>query len=123
MIPQGHVLREVAGGGRTHSTLIIQDIDVFIPRTWLSQKPLKASAMTKRNLILIHRGSRYEKDFEEIAATVNAIDQNITVYHLPANQNIELPPAAWQHPTLTVALMSMFRLAIKRGGRTEKSPD
>jgi hypothetical protein len=71
--------------------------------------------MAKRNLILIHRGPEYEKDFDEIAAKVNAIDRDITVYHLPSNLKVELPVSAWQHPTLTVALMSKFRLPIRRG--------
>jgi hypothetical protein len=71
--------------------------------------------MTKRNLILIHRGPEYEKDFDEIAAKVNALDRDITVYHLPGNLKVELPVSAWQYPTLTVALMSKFRLTIRRG--------
>lgn len=71
--------------------------------------------MTKRNLILIHRGPEYEKDFDEIAAKVNALDRDITVYHLPGNLRVELPMSAWQYPTLTVALMSKFRLPIRRG--------
>lgn len=71
--------------------------------------------MTKRNLILIHRGPEYERDFDEIAATVNAIDKDITVYHLPASLRVELPVSAWQYPTLTVALTSQFKLPIRRG--------
>lgn len=71
--------------------------------------------MPKRNLILIHRGPEYEKDFDEIATKVNQLDRSITVYHLPAGLDTELPIAAWQNPTLTVALTSKFRIPIKRG--------
>ena len=68
--------------------------------------------MTKRNLIIIHRGPRYERDFDEIAAKVNALDPNITIYHLPAGLDTVLPKRAWEHPTFTVALTSTFQLKI-----------
>lgn len=71
--------------------------------------------MLKRNLILIHRGPEYQRDFDEIAEKVNAFDRNITVYHLPAGLAAELPVGAWQYPTLTVSLVSEFRLPIRRG--------
>jgi hypothetical protein len=71
--------------------------------------------MTKRNLILIHRGPEYEKDFDEIAAKVNALDRDITIYHLPGDLPADLPLSAWQYPTLTIALMSKFKLPIRRG--------
>lgn len=71
--------------------------------------------MTKRNLILIHRGPEYEKDFDEIAVRVNALDKDITIYHLPSSLQAELPVSAWQHPTLTVALVPKFRLPVRRG--------
>lgn len=71
--------------------------------------------MTKRNLILIHRGPEYQQDFDEIASKVNALDKNITVYHLPFGLDAELPKHAWQYPTLTVALAAEFELQIKRG--------
>ena len=71
--------------------------------------------MIKRNLIIIHRGPEYERDFDELAAKINALDRDITVYHLPATLKVELPIAAWQHPTLTVSLSSKFRLPIRRG--------
>ena len=71
--------------------------------------------MTRRNLILIHRGREYERDFDEIAAKVNALDPAITIYHLPAALNAELPVGDWRYPTLTVALLSNFRLPIRRG--------
>lgn len=71
--------------------------------------------MSLRNLVLIHRGPEYEKDFDEIAAKVNALDRHITVYHLPAALDAELPVSAWQYPTLTVSLTSRFRIPIRRG--------
>lgn len=71
--------------------------------------------MTARNLVLIHRGPEYEQDFDEIAQLVNAADKNITVYHLPARLDAELPVSAWQYPTLTVSLSSRFRLPVRRG--------
>jgi len=76
----------------------------------------------KRNLILIHRGPEYERDFDEIAARVNAIDRGITVYHLPYKLKAELPDSAWQYPTLTVALTSSFRLPVKRGPILRNAP-
>lgn len=71
--------------------------------------------MTKQNLIIIHRGPEYERDFDEIAAKVNALESNITVYHLPNNLAVELPISAWQHPTLTVSFAARFKIPIRRG--------
>jgi hypothetical protein len=71
--------------------------------------------MSPRNLVLIHRGPRYERDFQEIAEKVNALDRSITVYHLPSSLDVELPVSAWQHPTLTVSITETFRLPIRRG--------
>lgn len=72
-------------------------------------------SMSKRNIIIIHRGPEYQRDFDEIGGRVNAIDRNITVYHLPNTLKAELPDSAWQHPTLTVSLAPKFRIAIRRG--------
>jgi hypothetical protein len=71
--------------------------------------------MTRRNLILIHRGPEYEQDFEEISAKVLALDPDITIYSLAAGSTDQLPESAWQRPTLTVALNSKFNLKVKRG--------
>ena len=71
--------------------------------------------MAKRNLILIHRGPEYERDFKEIAQKVTAIDKNITVYALANSSMAQLPSLAWMWPTLVVALAPEFRLQIKRG--------
>lgn len=71
--------------------------------------------MTRRNLIIVHRGPEYERDFDEIAAKVNALDPAITIYHLPARLKAEIPVSDWQYPTLTVALTSHFKIPIRRG--------
>lgn len=71
--------------------------------------------MTRRNLILIHRGPEYEQDFEEISTKVYALDPDITIYSLAAGSTDQLPDVAWQRPTLTVALNSKFNLTVKRG--------
>lgn len=72
-------------------------------------------SLIRRNLILIHRGPRYARDFGEIAAKVNALDPLITVYHMAARYAGGLPPGAWEHPTLTVALLEKFRFKVRRG--------
>ena len=71
--------------------------------------------VTRRNLILIHRGPAYARDFETIAGKVMARDGGIAVHLRTGSVPTDLAAGAWQHPTLTVALMSRFRLAIRRG--------
>jgi len=71
--------------------------------------------MTKRNLILIHPGRRYENDFEEIANKVFALDEDITTYIAPRFSDDQLPKNAWLNPTLVVSLMQDFDLKIMRG--------
>lgn len=71
--------------------------------------------MTRRNLILIHRGPEYEQDFMEISEKVFAMDPDITIYALDTGSADQLPEAAWQRPTLTVALSTTFNLKIRRG--------
>lgn len=71
--------------------------------------------MTIRNLILIHRGHEYERDFEDIAAKIHARDGSINIYRLAASLRTELPADAWRFPTLTVSLAQTFRLPIRRG--------
>jgi len=71
--------------------------------------------MTRRNLILIHRGPEYEQDFQEIAAKAHAIDPSITIFYVGAGLRETLPDAEWQYPTLTVSLNQEFGFAIKRG--------
>jgi hypothetical protein len=71
--------------------------------------------VTKRNLIIIHRGPEYERDFDEITSRVIALDRDIITYHLPAGLSVDLPESTWQRPTLTVALTPKFKLQVKRG--------
>ena len=71
--------------------------------------------MTKRNLILIHRGLGYENDFEEIANKVFTLDEDITTYIAPPLPDVQLPENAWLNPTLVVALIQNFDLKIMRG--------
>lgn len=71
--------------------------------------------MSRKNLILLHRGPRYEADFKEIAERVHALDPTITVIYLYAGLDAQIPDAEWQFPTLTVALCEIFKLQIKRG--------
>jgi len=78
--------------------------------------------MSRKNLILLHRGPRYENDFREIAEKVNALDPSITVIYLHAGLNASLPDAEWGFPTLTVALCEEFHLPIKRGPVLKNHP-
>lgn len=71
--------------------------------------------MTRRNLILIHRGREYERDFVEIAEKVHGLDPDITIYTLGSAVRQGLPEAAWRHPTLVVAVHPAFKLDVKRG--------
>ena len=71
--------------------------------------------MTRRNLIIIHRGPEYDPDFEAISLKVRALDPALVIYSLPARLKGALPEEAWQYPTLTVALQGDFRLKIRRG--------
>lgn len=75
-----------------------------------------------RNLVLVHRGVEYEKDFAEIAEKVNALDRSITIYHLPMWLDADLPVSAWRYPTLTVALNSTFSIPIRRGPILKNTP-
>ena len=70
--------------------------------------------MTRRNLILIHRGHA-DRDFREIAEKVHALDSSITIFCVPASLEAKIPDAEWRYPTLTVATTWNFNLPIKRG--------
>ena len=78
--------------------------------------------MAKRNLVLIHRGPEYEKDFTEIGRKVRAIDKDITVYALPFRSTDQLPSLAWMWPTLVVSLAPRFKPEIKRGKILRNAP-
>ena len=71
--------------------------------------------MTERNLIIIHRGRDYVRDFEEIAQKIFAIDPAISVFCIDARTSQVMPDDAWKRPTLTVALLRRFNTDIKRG--------
>lgn len=71
--------------------------------------------MSRRSLIIIHRGNGYERDFAEIAAKVMARQDGIHVHCIASNDQAELPAELWQYPTLTVSFLAKFRLKIRRG--------
>lgn len=71
--------------------------------------------MTRRNLILIHRGPEYTADFREIAKKIEALDSSISTFVLDYKTQTRLPDSAWQWPTLVVSLFSEFALPILRG--------
>jgi hypothetical protein len=73
------------------------------------------AVMTKRYLILIHRGPEHQEDFLEIAERVRAIDGGISVYPVCYTMQANIPESVWQHPTLTVALTRKFKVPIRRG--------
>lgn len=76
----------------------------------------------KRNLILIHRGSRYERDFAEISRKITMLDGDITVYTIGMDSKSQLPPAVWQAPTLAIAFSAKFNLRIRRGKLLKNVP-
>jgi hypothetical protein len=67
------------------------------------------------NLVIIHRGPEYVRDFEEIAEKISAIDPGISVYAVDPKMSRVMPDDDWSRPTLTVALMPSFRACIRRG--------
>ncbi len=71
--------------------------------------------MPRKNLILIHRGPEYEKDFKEIARKIAAIDKDIAIFVLSHASTAQLPGLVWMRPTLVVSFTRQFRLQIKRG--------
>lgn len=71
--------------------------------------------MSRKNLVLIHRGARYERDFAEISRKVTALDREIAVYAVGMDAKSQLPSVVWQSPTLSVAFTGKFRQQIGRG--------
>jgi hypothetical protein len=71
--------------------------------------------MLRRNLILMHRGAEYVRDFEEIAQSIHRINPTLRIFQLPATLNARLPQSDWMFPTLTVALQKSFGLPVLRG--------
>lgn len=97
----------------------------YFQKSRFSGKPnntINVWSMTRRNLILIHRGLGYENDFEEIANKVFALDEDIITYIAPARSDDQLPTKAWSNPTLVVALLPVFDLKIKRGTILKNRP-
>lgn len=71
--------------------------------------------MNDRNLIILHRGPEYERDFKPIAERVQALDPAISVFCLSAGAKRISPEPDWTKPSLTVALQQTFRVPIRRG--------
>ena len=78
--------------------------------------------MTRRNLIIIHRGPEYEQDFKEIARKVFALDKQITIYTLAATSMSQFPASVWLWPTLVVSFISKYNLQIRRGAILRNLP-
>jgi hypothetical protein len=98
--------------------------------TWVMTLPMRltlrrqtSTAVTKRNLIIIHRGREYEQDFKEIAPV--ALDKNITIYTLSTLSSAQPPPSMWlwrsryRHSRRPLALQgkSQKRWMVSRKGR------
>jgi hypothetical protein len=62
--------------------------------------------MPNRNLVIVHRGSEYERDFSEIAARTAEIDPGIEVDPVGPGKPRAMPGDGWSRQTLTVALNS-----------------
>ena len=71
--------------------------------------------MASRNLIIIHRGEDYRRDFDEIAGRVASLDPDIAVFCGTPRSRRVMPDERWEHPTLTVALLQSFMTEIRRG--------
>lgn len=78
--------------------------------------------MSRKNLILLHRGPRYENDFREIGERVHALDPSITIIYLSAGLDAKIPDPEWQFPTLTVAMCDVFKLPLRRGTLLKNHP-
>lgn len=71
--------------------------------------------MPERNLIIIHRGPEYARDFQEIAEKICATEPGISVFCVDSRTSRVMPDEAWNRPSLTVALLSHFKAHIRRG--------
>jgi hypothetical protein len=79
-------------------------------------------AMSKYTLILIHRGSEYDRDFREIGQNVMDLDSSIKAYCGSAGTKSPFPHSGWENRTLVVALNQSFALQIKRGTVLKNRP-
>jgi len=71
--------------------------------------------MADRNLILIHRGHEYLRDFNEIASHICAIDPATAVFVSDQRTARMMSDLDWLRPTLTVAFLAKFKAEIRRG--------
>jgi hypothetical protein len=71
--------------------------------------------MADCNLVIIHRGPDYLRDFEDIAHRIGAIDPRIAVTAIGPHTKTVMQDADWQLPTLTVAFLAKFEADIRRG--------
>jgi hypothetical protein len=71
--------------------------------------------MPERNLVIIHRGPEYVRDFRDISDRITAIDPAISVFAIDSRTSRVMPDDAWTRPTLTVALLAKFKANIRRG--------
>lgn len=69
----------------------------------------------ERNLVIIHRGPEYDRDFREISARIAAVDPGIAVFPVGPVVPRPIPEEAWTRPTLTVALLARYLVEIRRG--------
>ena len=71
--------------------------------------------MADCNLVLIHRGPEYVRDFEDISRRISAIDPGISVTAVSPRVQSVMDDAEWRLPTLTVAFLAKFVAEIRRG--------
>lgn len=71
--------------------------------------------MPVANLIIIHRGARYARDFAEIGGRIAARDPGIAVFCIDQHTRHVMDDEAWRRPSLTVALLARFQAEIRRG--------
>ena len=71
--------------------------------------------MADCNLVLIHRGPEYVRDFEDISRRISAIDPGIAVKAVGPRVQSVIHDAEWRLPTLTVAFLAKFVAEIRRG--------
>jgi hypothetical protein len=71
--------------------------------------------MLHANLIIIHRGGQYARDFAEIGGKIVARDPGIAVFCIDQHTRRVMGDEAWRRPSLTVALLARFEADIRRG--------
>lgn len=71
--------------------------------------------MADCNLVLIHRGPEYVRDFDDISQRISAIDPGIAITAVGPRVQSVMDDAEWRLPTLTVAFLAKFVAEIRRG--------